>query len=184
MEGTTLVIKRKKYTLSNLHELPTELSGFHVSSKSSYEVMGFFGELNPFSNFHLTVFTYEGCMYHSSEQFIQHTKCLFFKDAASAKKVLNSKTPLESKYALKNIKNFDMETWKTNAKKVCSGGIKAKFAQHHTLQHLLQSTGMKTLVECCEDSLWGTGIPLSASECLNKNKWYNQGILGEILEEI
>ena len=184
MEGTTLVIKGKKYTLSNLHDLPVKLSGFHVSSKSSDDVMGFFGKLNPFSNFHPTVFTYEGHTYHSSEQFIQYAKCMFFKDAASAEKVLNSKTPLESEHTSKDIKNFDMEIWKTHAKKVCSGGIKAKFDQHHALQHLLQSSGTKTLVKCCKDSLWGTGIPLSASECLDKNKWYNQGILGVILEEI
>ena len=66
VEGTTLIIKGKKYGLQNLHELPEGLSTFDVSSKSSDEVIGFFGELNPFSNFHPSRFTHNGYTYHCS----------------------------------------------------------------------------------------------------------------------
>ena len=39
-------------------------------------------------------------------------------------------------------------------------------------------------MECTNDKLWGKGIPLNRDECLDQSKWTNQGILGEILEEI
>ena len=51
------------------------------------------------------------------------------------------------------------------------------------MQALLE-TGQKKLVECTYDSLWGNGIPLHQPSCLNQHLWKNQGILGEILQEI
>ena len=46
------------------------------------------------------------------------------------------------------------------------------------------STGDKTLDECRYDDHWGTGVPLSDENCLDCERWCNQGILGEILMEI
>ena len=60
MEGNALWLKRKKYTLRNLHELPAELNGFEVSSKKDADTYAFFGELNPLSNFHPSQFKFEG----------------------------------------------------------------------------------------------------------------------------
>ena len=45
MEGTMIVIKGKKYSWSNLHELPENLSTHSVSSRQSSTHYGFFGEL-------------------------------------------------------------------------------------------------------------------------------------------
>ena len=182
MEGATLIIKGKKYTLSNLHDLPDDLNTFNVSSKSTDTVLGFFSELNPLSNFYPSMFTHEGIQYHSSEQFIQYSKAVYFKDTATASKILKCDTPIECKSAARNIANFNMDNWRTNAESICESGIRSKFEQNFTLKHLLQGTGTKTLVECCKDSLWGTGIPLNAPDCLNPDKWHNQGILGQILE--
>ena len=39
-------------------------------------------------------------------------------------------------------------------------------------------------MECASDRLWGTGLPLSDPDCLNRSKWISQGILGQILEDI
>ena len=49
---------------------------------------------------------------------------------------------------------------------------------------VLQSTGKKTIIEACYDSLQGTGIPLHSRDCLIKRKWERIGILGEILMDI
>ena len=51
-------------------------------------------------------------------------------------------------------------------------------------QDQLLSTGYKTIVECCRDKLWGNGVPLHEDDCLNRNKWESQGIMGEILQEV
>ena len=52
MEGAELIIKSRRYNSQNLHALPAPLSGFNATSKSDDKVLGFFGELNPLSNFH------------------------------------------------------------------------------------------------------------------------------------
>ena len=85
MEGPKLVIKGRNYTTKNLYQLPEEINGFKATSKTEGDVLGFFGELNPFSNFHPAPFTINGQKYHSSEQCIQHQNVfslmiLFMKD--------------------------------------------------------------------------------------------------------
>ena len=52
MEGSDLIIKGKKFGLHNLSELPDELSGHKVTSRTSNNVTCFFGELKSLSNFH------------------------------------------------------------------------------------------------------------------------------------
>ena len=63
-------------------------------------------------------------------------------------------------------------------------GIKAKFLQNAAIHDVLLSTKDKTLVECCNDKLWGTGVPLYDDKCLDHSAWNSQGILGEILEVV
>ena len=101
----------------------------------------FFGELNPFSNFHPCSFEVVGIKYHSSEQFIQHMKARFFEDKKSAEAILHAATPRECKQLSKGIVNYNYESWANMAKELCK-------------------PGNKLLVEACYEKLWGTGIPL------------------------
>ena len=84
----------------------------------------------------------------------------------------------------KDIPHYNHEQWKTVAKNVCEGGITAKFTQNLELQKLLLETGDSVIVECCHDTLWGTCVPIQDENSLDQNLWYNQGIMGEILENI
>ena len=52
LDGDHLVIHGKCFSLENLHNLPKELDVFKITSKSNSNTRGFFGELNPLSNFH------------------------------------------------------------------------------------------------------------------------------------
>ena len=184
LDGTKLIIQGKKYTRSNLDSLPEDIDGFNVTSKDDGDCIGFFGELNPLSNFHPAKFTYNGFEYNSSEQLIQHQKALRFGDRATANKIMECKEALDCKQLSREITNYDHEIWKKEAKTKCEEGIKAKFYQNQHLRLKLLGTGSKKLVECCNDILWGNGIPLYDEECLNRSKWTSQGILGEILENI
>ena len=56
LKGDKLVIHGKKFTLDNLHNLPKELDVFKITSRSNNNMIGFFGELNPLSNFHPCMF--------------------------------------------------------------------------------------------------------------------------------
>ena len=80
LEGAKLVIDCKRYGVNDLDRLPDSLQPFEVSTKANEEMLGFFGELCPFSNFYPINFTFNGATYHSSEQFIQHQKALYCND--------------------------------------------------------------------------------------------------------
>ena len=184
MEGDQLIIKSKTYTVDNLSELPDEINGFNSTSKTDGETLGFFGELNPLSNFHRCNFNINNTTYHSTEQFIQHEKAIFFKDINIANKIMESKTPIECMLLSKEIENVDMDRWKEVAKARCQPGIAAKFEQNHNLGNMLKNTGDLLLVESSFNSTWGTGVPLHREDCLNKNQWTSIGILGELLMEV
>ena len=184
MEGTKLIIKGKTYTKNNLNNLPEDISAASISSKRSDHAMGFFGELNPLSNFHPCTFMYNSITYHSSEQLIQYQKAKLFRDNEAANKILMAKTALDCKLISKDIKNYDHECWKTEAKARCEEGIKAKYMQNIEIRSYLLNTGTLKIVESCNDKFWGTGVPLYEENCLNPSNWTSQGLLGEILENI
>ena len=70
LEKDKVVIKGKDYDMSNIHELPEDLNAFKVTSKEDDYVVGYFGELNPLSNFFPATFTLDGHNLISSEQYI------------------------------------------------------------------------------------------------------------------
>ena len=184
MEGDTLTIKGLSYTVADIHRLPEDLNGFHVTSKTDDSKVCFFGELNPFSNFHKCQLNIDGNQFHSAEQFISYKKALFFNEHSLADSILQIDTPLACKQVVRNITNFDAKRWNENAKVQCKPGIEAKFLQNPSLLNILMSTGTKKLAEASYDNVFGTGVPLHSQECLDETKWEGIGLLGEILMEI
>ena len=180
------VIHGIKYYTSDVHKLPSNLSGFHTSSKMDDDgtVLTFFGELNPLSNFHPATFKVNRQTYVSSEQFIQELKTLFFKDEGTATQIMLSESSLECKELGRNIQNAKEDVWKKKAKGICYPGVLAKFQQNQHLKGMLKSTGNADLVEASYNRIWGTRIPLKDRDCLNKTNWYGTGILGEMLMEV
>ena len=119
LDGDTLVLQGTRYTLDNLHTLPTELNGYKVSSQTNDNTIGFLGALNPLSNFYKSAFTYNGTKYETSEHFIQHAKAILFKDYDTAREILCCNSPLEAKRLSKSISNFNIDEWKTKAYDLC-----------------------------------------------------------------
>ena len=185
MEEDRLVIKGRTYTLNNLHQLPEDLNCFKVTSKQNDRCVGFFGRLNPLSNFHHAAFRVDGIDYISAEQFIQAKKAELFNDKIAYDRIMGCATSLDCKKNARQIKGFDRNSWETHTKVCCMPGICAKFQQNPDLMEvLLSKTGAKQIVECSNDSFWGTGTPINKPDCLDQTNWTSQGILGEILEEI
>ena len=185
LERDVLTLKGKWYTVRNISELPSELSGFHVSSKSDEDMYAFFGELNPFSNFHPSPFSLNNITYNTSEHFIQSEKAKHYRDTKMELAILSCNTVLEAKKMGHQItKSKNSIEWKEVAKEIGAPGIREKFQQNTNLMLLLLSTNHQTLVEASHDTIWGTGIPLRDGKCLEKSEWKNTGILGEILMEL
>ena len=185
LERDVLTLKGKRYTMRNISELPSELSGFHVSSKSNDDTYAFFGELNPFSNFHPSPFKLNNITYNTSKHFIQSEKAKHYGDTNMELAILSCETALEAKKMGHQITmSKDTMEWKEVTKEICAPGIREKFQQNTNLMLLLLSTNHQTLVEASHDTTWGTGISLRDEKCLEKSEWKNTGILGEILMEL
>ena len=190
MDRDTLVLRGKHYTVNTIDQLPNSLSTVNVTSKSNETTFGYFGELNPLSNFHTSPFKMYDQEYHCSEQYIQVAKAKYFNDIERYDKLCNTNTGLECKLIAKQTKNFNVKKWVQVAKDICKPGIKQKFQMNPNPRHmLLDHTKNKLIIECTKDMLWGTGVPLDNEKCLDSSMWKgrgtkNQGIMGEILCEI
>ena len=185
LEDDKFVINGRKYGTDNLHQLPSEIDVFEITSKLDTDCVGFFGALNPLSNFYESKFTVEGIKYISSEQYIQAQEALLFKDEASYNKIMGATNSLDCKNAARSVCNFNRSTWETSAGLLCKEGLKAKFNQNpYLLDTLINKTGNKKLVECANDRLWANGIPLHSDTCLNQQQWISQSLLGKLLEDI
>ena len=185
LDKDKVVIKGKDYDMSNIHDLPEDLNAFKVTSKENDEVVGYFGELNPLSNFFPAPFTFNGISYISSEQFIQATKAQYFGDTDVFNQVMGCKTSADCKDFSRKIRGVDSAKWDSVAAEVCRAGIREKFVQNPILLEILvRRTGNKRIVECAKDRLWGTGTALAQENCLNSDRWITPGIMGKLLEEI
>ena len=185
LDKDKVVIKGKDYDMSNIHDLPEDLNAFTVTSKENDKVVGYFGELNPLSNFFPAPFTLSGITYISSEQFIQATKAQYFGDTDVFNQVMGCKTSADCKDFSCKIRGVDSAKWDSVAADVCRAGIREKFVQNPILlEILIRCTGNKRIVECAKDWLWGTGTALAQEDCLNSDRWITPGIMGKLLEEI
>ena len=178
LDEDKLVLKGRVYNVNTLNQLPEELNVFTVTSKENENSVGFFGEINLLSNFYPSNFLHEGVHYISSEQLIQANKAKFFGDLETYNQILCCRTSLECK-----IRNVDESKWEEEVGNICFPGIHAKFYQNPVaMDTLLYKTGNKKIVECASDHLWGNGMPLGDTACLDSTKWISQGILGQMLE--
>ena len=160
------------------------MSTHTVSSRQDASYFGFFGELNPLSNFYLAPFIHKGVYYSTSEQYIQARKAEFCGDANTKQQIMQSKTALRCKILGKEIQNCNNEKWNQAAAEQCFPGILSKFQQNAGIASFLKNTGTKIISEYCHDKVWGNGTPLSNPDCINLKKYKSQGILGAMLEQV
>ena len=106
LEGPYLKLDGKHYHRQNVHTLPAKLGPAEVTSINENSV-AFFGELNPFSNFHPCQFSLEGICFHSTEQYIQMKKAEFFRDEIAKERIQHCEDAMESKMISRDILNFN-----------------------------------------------------------------------------
>ena len=144
LEDDKLVLKGRSYTVNMLNQLPDELNSFKVTSKEDENTVGFFGEINPLSNFYPSSFTHKGTKYISSEQFIQANKAKYFGDYDRQSMILGCATSSECKNLAKQIRNVNDSKWEEVAGNICYPGIQAKFYQNPSaMDCLIRKTGSK-----------------------------------------
>ena len=159
-----IVIDSKHYHHLNLHTLPDDLDPIEATSKSNDTIIGFFGELHPFSNFYPSKFICENIEFHSSEQYIQMKTAEYFDDEVAKECILKAEDAQDCKEIARDINNFNRNEWSKVAKELSEPGITQKFLQNQPLLATLMDTGNKTIVESSHDTIWGTGAHLGSKD--------------------
>ena len=112
IEGEFLKIHGRRYGVNNIENLPQDLSGYKCTIKEDPETIGFYGELNPMSNFYNCEFTVNNMKFHSSEQLIQFNKAKHFGDHMTMSQIMYADTPIEYKQLSRDIANYDEDNWR------------------------------------------------------------------------
>ena len=157
LQQDRLVINGISYTIKNLHKLPHNLSAYKAAQKSNENIIGFFGELSPWSNFHYSPFTLENTVFPTAEHWIQYSKAWYFNDNVIAEAILNCETAVEVKRLGYQVSGFDSKVWSEIGYEICYKGVRAKFEQNADLFKMLKTTSPKLLVESSKEKLWGIG---------------------------
>ena len=177
LDEDKLVIQGMKFSVNTLGNLPQDLNGYYVTSKFGEGTIAFFGQLNPFLNFHPAPFTKNGKNYPTSEHYIQEACALHFNDKTSAHRVLNTETPLQAKKIRNEIVGYNQDRWMEVAKRLVKPGITEKFHTHPNLAKVLLATENMTIAKATFDKFWGTGIPIHEQNSVDEEKWHGVGIL-------
>ena len=180
-----VMIDGKLYGVNDLENLPVSLKYVATCSKQNDEVVAFFGERSPLSNFYKTSFTDGSTTYHSTEMYLQHHKALLFQDEVTAYKIANSKSPAHSKALSYQIKGVDQAVWENKAPGIMKKGLELKFNADFHCKMTLIETGNRLLGEATSsDKFWGTGMALFDSLALNHGGWSGQNVMGKLLNEV
>jgi ribA/ribD-fused uncharacterized protein len=183
LSGDRLVIRGVTYTVDNLSNLPPDLQLANISTPHiEGNIVAFYNEFSPFSNFHRANFTVEGRNYVHVEQFFTAKKAEINGNVELHEQIMNEESPYKCKALARQLQNS--VEWKREQEQVMIVGCTAKFEQNRQLMDFLLKTENKTLIEArADDKYWGAGLnhtdpKLKGDKLPGKNK------LGKILMKI
>lgn len=182
-----LIIKGKAFTVepfNNLNQLPKILHPRTTAERSNDDVLVFFTQSSPFSNFHSAPFTRNNTRFFCTEQYIQASKAELFSDDEIHSRIMEASNPYDIKKLGNQVRNFDKHQWEQNAQKIALDCCMAKFTQNERLLDDLLKTGHKTLGEASKDSIWGIAKTLDDPDVLDKSTWTGKNLLGDVLMTI
>ena len=141
------------------------------------------------SNFYSCKIEFEGHVFKSSEHLYMYLKAKYFQDNDIMSKILNAKTPFESKKLGRAIKLFDKSKWELVSSSIMYQVLQLKFEQNTKLRQQLINTGTLWLVEASpRDKLWGIALECGADnktqshpDATHPTKWKGRNRLGNIL---
>lgn len=129
-------------------------------------------------------FTHEGIRYATAEHWMMAGKARLFKDEDILAKILATENPAVAKKLGRQVKDFDLPTWKENMREIVTMGSYHKFRHNQDLREFLDTTGTKVLVEASPyDPLWGIGMSAVDAESFSPAEWKGTNWLGWCLME-
>lgn len=129
-------------------------------------------------------FTHEGIHYPTAEHWMMAEKARLFNDEETLQKIIAAEKAPVAKKLGREVKNFDVNVWKTKMCAIVAKGSYLKFGQHPDLLEFLTTTGNKILVEASPfDPHWGIGMDKKAAEATIPENWKGTNWLGWCLME-
>jgi ribA/ribD-fused uncharacterized protein len=139
----------------------------------------------PFSQWHHSPFTLDGCLYTTAEQYMMAEKARLFSDQTTLTLIMEASHPRDQKALGRKVQNFDQQVWDREARKIVYRGNRAKFTTHRDLLQMLLDTEGTTLAEASPiDTIWGIGLAADAEDARDRSKWLGQNWLGETLQKL
>ncbi|MDP3740556.1 MAG: NADAR family protein [Hyphomonadaceae bacterium] len=136
----------------------------------------------PFSQFHVSNFTVDGCDYVCAEQYMHAEKARLFGDLAMAERIVKSGSPHEHKLMGGRVSGFEQVKWDANKVAIVMAGSRAKFGQNAGLRRRLLDTRDTILAEANpKDYIWGIGLAEGDPDAQDPAKWQGENLLGQIL---
>ncbi len=182
-----LIVNHKVYTVApvnNLKDLPEDLNPMKLSQRENDELLAYFGQGSPYSNFNKIKFNVNGVPYNCGEQFIQASKATEFNDDVMHQKIMKCESPYQMKEYGKRIKGFIPQRWEQKIRTVAVTMATAKFQQNPGIKQLLLSTGTKVIGEATKERPWGIGLRLTDPGILTKSQWTGDNIMGNAIMEV
>lgn len=140
---------------------------------------------NYLSNFYRCSFIENGITFSNTEQYFMYQKALFFKDVATANKILSTNNPFDAKAYGREVKNYNDEQWASVRYKIMYNANWLKYTQNKNLADKLLATGNLVLVECNPvDRIWGIGLTVDAAKETTPENWNGKNLLGLVLMEV
>ena len=132
-------------TLDSLpHGLNTANHGRCSEKRLQYcDGMVFFGRDSFLSNFHPCRIEEGNLTFLTVEHYFQYKKALYFQDERTASAIYKARSPAQAKALSYQIKDFDLELWKSVASQNMLKACTKKFQQNDELgQKLKETTGI------------------------------------------
>lgn len=130
-------------------------------------------------------FIIEGTIYPTAEHWMMAGKARLFQDHETLQLILATTDPKSAKKLGRQVRGFEDDAWKANARRLVIEGNIAKFSQNQHLKTFLLDTGAKVLVEASPyDRIWGIGLGASNPNARHPSTWRGKNLLGFALMDV
>ena len=134
------------------------------------------------SNWYPSVFSADGIVFSSMEQFMMYKKAICFGDDETAALILEAKEVSEIKALGRMVTGYNDNIWGGIRQIVVFQGLMEKFRQNDELKVKILKTGNSVLAECAvKDTIWGIGLSMKDPDRFEITKWKGQNLLGYTL---
>lgn len=156
-----------------------------MSVKYIRDMLFFYSEDCPLSNFYKRNFRVNGINFFCLEQAFMYSKAMVFGDTDIGEKIMLQTSAKECKRLGRLVSNFNEHTWNKRKTAIMRSLCKQKFSNDPGLRNYLLSTSNYVLVEASPvDCIWGVGMDMDDPKIGSPANWRGQNLLGMVLMQV